>query len=108
VFELALFRESGGHFRCKAAIGGASSRQSISNDSTFALRVIKLAGMPSNPRTPKSTVKVRRLPKVGDVIMIPAIVTRVGHGIEEPMTVGIKASGHLTTARAEYLLKDDA
>jgi hypothetical protein len=64
-----------------------------------------LSGMPSSPRTPKSTVKVRRLPKVGDTIMIPATVTRVaGEAADATLTVRIKASGHLTTAKAEYLL----
>jgi hypothetical protein len=65
--------------------------------------------MPSSPRSPKSTVKVRRLPKVGDTILVPAVVTRVaGEDKSATLTVRIKASGHLTTARAEYLLNDDA
>lgn len=62
--------------------------------------------MPSSPRTPKSTVKVRRLPKVGDTIMIPAVVTRIaGEDESAAMTVRIKATGHLTTARAQSLLE---
>lgn len=65
--------------------------------------------MSSNPRTPKSTLKVRRLPKVGDTMVIPATVTRIaGDDASAAMTVRIKASGHLTTARAEHLLNDNA
>jgi hypothetical protein len=45
-------------------------------------------------RTPRDTVKVRRLPQVGDEIMIKVRVTRV-------------TDGHLTTATAEQLLGDE-
>lgn len=64
--------------------------------------------MPSNPRTPKSTVKVRRLPKVGDTIMVPATVTRVqGEDERASVTIRIKATGHLETAAAKYLLGEE-
>lgn len=60
--------------------------------------------MPSKPRTPRETVTVRRLPKVGDEITIRVKVTRVA---DDMVTVMIPANGQRTTARAEYLLKDE-
>jgi hypothetical protein len=51
-------------------------------------------------KTPRDTVKVRRLPQVGDEIMIKVRVTRV---TDDKLTVMIPANGHLTTATAEQL-----
>jgi hypothetical protein len=55
-------------------------------------------------RTPRDTVKVRRLPQVGDEIMIKVRVTRV---TGDKLTVMIPANRHLTTATAEQLLGDE-
>jgi len=62
------------------------------------------------PRTPKDTVKVRRLPKVGDTIMVPVRVTRIGrnrHDTGEAITVQIPGFETPVTADAKYLLGED-
>jgi hypothetical protein len=62
------------------------------------------------PRTPKETVKIRRLPKVGEVVTIKARVTRVGRNAWDTAdTVTVKIPGHSipVTAVAEYLLSDE-
>lgn len=66
--------------------------------------LVLYSGMPSKPRTPRETVKVRRLPKVGDEITIRAKVTRV---TDELVTVMIQANGQRTTAEAALLLDWD-
>jgi hypothetical protein len=64
--------------------------------------------MPSKPRTPKSTVKIRRLPKVGDTIMIPVKVTRVaGEDEDAQVTVRIPGNAQLSTTKAKWLLEDE-
>lgn len=60
--------------------------------------------MPSAPRSPKSVVKVRRLPKVGDTVMVPAKVTRLS--ADGQITVELR-NGHKATARPEYLFADE-
>jgi ribosomal protein L18E len=63
--------------------------------------------MSSSPRTPRATVKVRRLPKVGDVVMVPAKVTRLaGAGDDLQITIELR-NGHRATSRPEVLLRDE-
>jgi hypothetical protein len=63
--------------------------------------------MPSKPRTPRNTLSLRRLPKVGDEIMMKVKVTAVwdqGPGREPHLTVMIPANGHKTTGPARDIL----
>jgi hypothetical protein len=67
--------------------------------------------MPSSKRTPKNTVKVRRLPQVGEEIMIKAIVTRTGRNrFDTADTITVRIGDHPApvTATAKYLLGDAA
>ena len=58
--------------------------------------------------TPKEVIKVRRQLKVGDEVMVPARVTRVGKlGASEAVTVELRI-GQKVTAKPEYLFGDDA
>lgn len=62
------------------------------------------------PRTPKDTVKIRRVPKVGDTILVPVKVTRIGrnrHDTGDAITVQVPGFEYPVTAEAEYLLPDD-
>ena len=64
--------------------------------------------MPSASRTPRSTVKVRRLPKVGDTIMIPVKVTRVaGENDDAQVTVRLPGNGQLSTTKAQWLFDEE-
>jgi len=56
------------------------------------------------PRTPRNTVKTNSLPKVGDEIALKGKVTRVAG---DTITVRINANGQLSTAKADYLLRQD-
>lgn len=61
-------------------------------------------------RSPKETIKVRRLPKVGDTITIKATVTRIGRNTWDTAdTLTVRIPGHdvPVTAPAEYLLGKD-
>jgi hypothetical protein len=62
--------------------------------------------MPSrSPRTPNSTIKVRRLPKVGETLLVPVSVTGIW---EEGQKVTVQLrNGQRATDRPEYLLADD-
>jgi hypothetical protein len=64
--------------------------------------------MSSSRSTPKDTVKVRRrLPKVGEEIMIRAIVTRTGRNrLDTADTITVRIADHPApvTATAKYLL----
>lgn len=63
--------------------------------------------MPSKPRTPRNTVAIRRLPKVGDTISIQVTVTRVA-GDDEDADVTVQLpNGHRSTTRAKYLIEPD-
>ncbi|MGN6103017.1 MAG: hypothetical protein ACTHOR_17905 [Devosia sp.] len=62
--------------------------------------------MPSkSPRTPKNTVKVRRLPKVGETLLIPVTVTGIWEDGQK-VTVQLR-KGQRATDRPEYLLDDE-
>ena len=68
--------------------------------------------MPSSKRTPKDTIKVRRLPPVGEKIMVPVEVTRHGmnsFGTAETITIRIPGFATPVTVTAKYLLgeRDD-
>ena len=67
-----------------------------------------LSAMPNKPRSPKSTVKVRRLPSVGDTIMIPVKVTRVaGDDEDAQVTVRLPGNAQLSTTKAKWLLDNE-
>ena len=56
--------------------------------------------------TPKEVIKVRRQLKIGDEVMVPARVTRVGKlGAVEAVTVELRI-GQKVTAKPEYLFGD--
>jgi len=60
------------------------------------------------PRTPKSTIRTRRLPKVGDEIMVRVKVTRVDADADSPsLTVMLPWNGQKSTGPAKYLLGDE-
>jgi hypothetical protein len=66
--------------------------------------------MPSSKRTPKATVKVRRLPKVGEEITLKATVTRTGrntYGTADVVTVRIPGAPAPLTLPAEYLESEE-
>lgn len=66
--------------------------------------------MPSSKRTPKDTVKVRRLPQVGEEILIKAIVTRTGRNrFDTADTITVRIADHPApvTATAKYLLGEE-
>lgn len=57
--------------------------------------------------SPKDVIKVRRQFKVGDEVMVPARVTRVGKlGTVEAVTVELRI-GQKVTANPDYLFADD-
>jgi len=66
-----------------------------------------ISGMPSKRApSPKDVVKVRRQYQVGDEVMVPARVTRVGKlGAAEAVTVELRI-GQKVTANPEYLFGD--
>jgi hypothetical protein len=69
--------------------------------------------MPSARKSPKDVVKIRRLPKKGEILEVPLVVTRVGrnsHDTADTITVRIPGFSTPVTVNAEYLLgeeKDD-
>ena len=61
-------------------------------------------------RTPKDTVKIRRLPRVGEEITLKATVTRTGrntYGTADVVTVRIPGAPAPLTLPAEYLDGED-
>jgi hypothetical protein len=64
----------------------------------------------SSPRTPKNTVKIRRLPQVGDEITIKATVTRTGrnvHDTGDTITLRIPGFDTPVTVNPAYLEAED-
>lgn len=62
-------------------------------------------------KTPKETIKIRRLPEKGEIIQVPLLVTRVGRNAfdtADVITVRIPGSPVPVTVNAEYLLGEDA
>jgi hypothetical protein len=61
-------------------------------------------------KTPKETIKIRRLPQKGELIEVPLLVTRVGrnaYDTADVITVKIPGSPTPVTVNAEYLLGED-
>ena len=64
--------------------------------------------MPARTKTPKETIKIRRLPVKGQKLLVPLEVTRTGrNGFDTADTITIKVPGFNTpvTIVADYILE---
>jgi len=58
-------------------------------------------------KSPRSTVKVRRLPQKGDEVTLRATVTRTSEGDRQTVTLRIKGHDYPITIPADYLHNDE-
>lgn len=64
--------------------------------------------MPARAKTPKETIKIRRLPTKGAKLLVPLEVTRTGrngHDTADTITIRIPGSQTPVTIVADYLLE---
>jgi hypothetical protein len=64
--------------------------------------------MPAKTKTPKETIKIRRLPVKGAKLLVPLEVTRTGRNTfdtADTITIRIPGASTPVTINAEYLLE---